>query len=226
MHKYHITSIEALSRIQQSRPICEPNEGFMQQLDLYHEMQTPVNVDDEPVYQRWLWRRDVDLSIARGKAPDKVRFEDETTRGVKGVEAESKAGMFELKCRKCRQTLATSQYLTPHTVRNTKNDKITASKSSPSCAHYFLDPISWMRPELEQGKTDGRLNCPKCSMNVGKYAWQGMQCSCGQWVVPAISLARGRIDEVGSRVVQDRQDKVSNTPAVVLAKTTGREENL
>lgn len=52
-----------------------------------------------------------------------------------------------------------------------------------------------MRPELEQGKLDGRLECPKCKTNVGKYAWQGMRCSCGDWVVPAISLAKARIDE-------------------------------
>jgi dual specificity phosphatase 12 len=56
-----------------------------------------------------------------------------------------------------------------------------------------------MRPELEQGKLDGRLECPKCNTNVGKYAWQGMQCSCGIWVVPGISLAKGKIDEVKSR---------------------------
>lgn len=56
-----------------------------------------------------------------------------------------------------------------------------------------------MRPELEQGKLEGRLECPKrtCGANVGKYAWQGMRCSCGVWVVPGISVARGRVDEVG-----------------------------
>ena len=53
-----------------------------------------------------------------------------------------------------------------------------------------------MRPELEQGKIEGRLECPKCKTNVGKYAWQGMHCSCGDWVVPGISLTKTRIDEV------------------------------
>lgn len=52
-----------------------------------------------------------------------------------------------------------------------------------------------MRPELEQGKLEGRIECPNCHSNVGKYAWQGMQCSCGDWLVPGISLAKGRIDE-------------------------------
>ena len=91
-----------------------------------------------------------------------------------------------------RRPLATSQYLTNH-----KADQ--NNSPSAACAHYFLDPLSWMRPELEQGKLDGRLECPKCKTNVGKYAWQGMQCSCGDWVVPGISLAKGRIDEVKSR---------------------------
>lgn len=90
-----------------------------------------------------------------------------------------------------RRALATSQYLVEH--------KSSQASSTTSCAHYFLDPLSWMRPELEQGKLDGRLECPKCKTNVGKYAWQGMQCSCGGWVVPGISLAKGRIDEVKSR---------------------------
>jgi hypothetical protein len=67
------------------------------------------------------------------------------------------------------------------------------------CAHWFLDPLSWMRPKLEQGKLDGRLECPKCHTNVGKYAWQGMQCSCNEWVVPAISLTKSRLDQVGSK---------------------------
>lgn len=55
-----------------------------------------------------------------------------------------------------------------------------------------------MRLELEQGKLDGRLECPnaKCGNNVGKYAWQGMKCTCGAWVCPAVCLARGRVDEI------------------------------
>ena len=56
-----------------------------------------------------------------------------------------------------------------------------------------------MRPELELGKLDGRLECPKCKTLVGKYAWQGMQCSCGDWVVPGISLAKGKVDEARSK---------------------------
>lgn len=55
-----------------------------------------------------------------------------------------------------------------------------------------------MRPTLAEGNLEGRLECPngKCGQNVGKYAWQGMKCSCGEWVVPGISVGRGRVDVV------------------------------
>ncbi|KAH4927970.1 protein-tyrosine-phosphatase [Parastagonospora nodorum] len=192
MQEHNISPAEALSHLRQARSICEPNDGFMKQLELYGEMHTPENVKQSPAYQRWVYQREIELSRACGQAPeaDKIRFEDEHV-------ADQNTG-FELRCRKCRRALATSQYLLKHTSPSTKDDEsIDALVIAPTkdCAHYFLDPLSWMRPELEQGKLEGRLECPKCSTNVGKYAWQGMQCSCGEWVVPGISLLKGRIDE-------------------------------
>lgn len=192
MQKHGISPSEALSHVRQARPICEPNDGFMQQLELYGEMHTPDQVEDAPAYQRWVYQREIELSRACGQAPeaDKIRFEDEHVT--------DDDASFELRCRKCRRPLATSRYLVAHKPVSTTDDQSTeapATRSSQSCAHYFLDPLSWMRPELEQGKLDGRLECPKCHTNVGKYAWQGMQCSCSEWVVPGISLAKGRIDE-------------------------------
>src|SRR2546421_3913672 len=100
--------------------------------------------------------------------------------------------------RTLRRTLATSRFLIQHSPKLENSDQPPHSIEADSptlCAHYFLDPLSWMRRELEQGKLDGRLECPKCQTNVGKYAWQGMQCSCGSWVVPAVSLLRSKIDK-------------------------------
>lgn len=97
MQKYHISPEEALSRLRQVRPVSEPNEGFMKQLELYHEMDFTQNVDDDPKYQRWLYQREVQRSIASGKAPENVRFEDEQSTGGGASET-----TFELRCRKCR----------------------------------------------------------------------------------------------------------------------------
>jgi hypothetical protein len=96
MKEHNISPSEALSFLRQARSICEPNEGFMKQLELYGEMQTPENIEQTPAYQRWVYQREIELSRACGQAPeaDKIRFEDEHV-------TDNKSG-FELRCRKCR----------------------------------------------------------------------------------------------------------------------------
>lgn len=199
----------ALGLIRQSRPFAEPNSGFMEQLSLYHNMRCPSTqeaLDNHPLYQRWLYQRTVEASVAAGVAPEvsELRFGDEGNATPINLAAEegsadTKAGEHpsepttSYRCRRCRTPLGTSAYLVHH------NPKRPAT--SQPCAHLHLTPLSWMRPELEQGKLEGRLECPnqKCGQSVGRYAWQGMKCSCGEWVVPGMTLGRGRVDEIRER---------------------------
>jgi len=99
MQKFHITPLEALTQLRESRGICQPNPGFMRQLELYHQMQTSKDVENDPIYQRWMYHRELDLSRACGQAPDsdKIRFEDEH-----GTTAEESVSPKEWKCKKCR----------------------------------------------------------------------------------------------------------------------------
>ena len=249
-----LTPKETIALIRQSQPMAEPNKGFMSQLLLYHSMHCPASPASHPVYQRWLYQRELEASRAYGIAPETIRFSDESSASSTDnstyqrwlAESEAEAGIAlgnvhdgipfrdrsndttiaalgaepsgstlppssssSFRCRRCRTPLATSQYLIPHhqpplsaaaPPQPSRPASLLLAPSTP-CAHLFLEPLSWMRPELEQGKLDGRLECPnaKCGANVGKYAWQGMRCSCGEWVVPGISIARGRVDEVVMR---------------------------
>lgn len=66
-----------------------------------------------------------------------------------------------------------------------------------------------LSPNAETGETvlSGRLTCPRpaCGANIGKFAWQGQKCTCGEWVVPGLSLIRGKVDEMRKAgVVGDR----------------------
>lgn len=207
----------ALELIRQCRPFAEPNSGFRSQLELYYRMQCPSDPDSHPLYQRWLYQRNVEASLAAGMAPDaeEINF-GELKLGEKTPSSEesSQAPNLVWRCRRCRTPVATSEYLVDHAPGGSskhqpaKMDPI-ASLSAPeqnglpssACSHLFLDPLSWMRPELEKGLLSGRLECPntRCGQNVGKYAWHGMKCSCGEWIVPAITIARGRVDETKSR---------------------------
>lgn len=132
---------------------------------------------------------------------EEIRFGDEgVAAGGMNLAAEEGSGSLEAeaepqveyRCRRCRTPLATSAYLIPHSPRQL---------AAFPCSHLHVTPLSWMRPELEQGKLEGRLECPngKCGQSVGRYAWQGMKCSCGEWVVPGMTLGRGRVDEVRER---------------------------
>lgn len=102
MYRYQLTPLDALNQIRESRGVCEPNSGFMQQLQLYFVMNTPADVESQPVYQRWQYQREVDLSRAAGLAPEpeKIRFEDEHP-AHKHPTAPADASV-ELRCRKCR----------------------------------------------------------------------------------------------------------------------------
>jgi dual specificity phosphatase 12 len=199
----------ALALIRETRPMAEPNSGFMKQLELYKAMGCPSDIDAEPMYQRWLYKQEVDMSLAIGRAPERLRFEDEEATGVNDNSPSAAGREKELRCRKCRRTLATPQYLIPHTPKPpspTTTGPQTGPIASlaaedaapPPCTHRFIHPLSWMRPRLAAGELAGRLECPnaKCGQQVGRYAWQGLKCSCGHWVVPGFSLAAGKVDEL------------------------------
>ncbi|KAI1375998.1 dual specificity protein phosphatase 12 [Hypoxylon crocopeplum] len=187
----------ALSLVQKVRGIAEPNPGFMRQLELWWEMGCPMDDDNaverHPIYQKWLYGNMLEEARDARLAPDAehIRFEDEVgpEKEVPGP-ATDKKDAKEVRCKKCRRTLATPKFVVPHTP--------TERPESSHCAHIFIETLSWMRPVLEDGALEGRLSCPnaKCGATVGRFAWQGLKCSCHQWVVPAFSLNRSRVDEV------------------------------
>lgn len=187
-----LSAEDALETVRAARSFVFPNPSFRKQLELYEEMGCPDAVQEHPKYQRWLFKNQVEMSNMIGRAPDQIRFCDQEKEGaqVQGLEEGSSENV--LRCKRCRQTLATSHALAPHTTVLS-----LAKDSTPQvCSHHFLEPLLWMKPEMSKGAVSGKLKCPKCDSKVGSYAWQGIQCSCGSWVVPGISVAKGKVDEV------------------------------
>jgi dual specificity phosphatase 12 len=92
------TVSSALELIRTSRPIAEPNDGFMAQLELYKRMGCPRDIEQHPQYQRWLFQKEVDVAVAVGLGPTRVRFEDESAQ----EQSETADREVELRCRKCR----------------------------------------------------------------------------------------------------------------------------
>ena len=200
-----LTPDEALALLRQGRPFAEPNDGFMEQLRLYHSMDCPEDIESHPKYQRWLYQKVIQASIETHTSPDLdyILFEDEHEGEDGGPTSTSlEKPQSNIKCRKCRQLLARSSFLADHKRLEPPSEhsepKGQQKTNTQYCAHLFIHALSWMKPTLGEGKLDGRLICPnpKCGVNVGKFAWQGMRCSCGGWETPGFALARGKIDEV------------------------------
>ncbi|POR37271.1 Tyrosine-protein phosphatase YVH1 [Tolypocladium paradoxum] len=185
----------ALSLVRRTRPLAEPNDGFMEQLALWWEMGCPADVEAHPAYQRWAYRREVEENVAVGQAPSRLRFEDEQHQATGGdaQTADDDACGLSLRCKKCRRTLATAPFIQAHKPPPPSD---AASEQLP-CPHYFIEPLGWMRGELERGELNGRLACPneRCGAGVGRYDWKGIRCACGGWVTPGLSLQRARVDE-------------------------------
>ncbi|KAJ4288883.1 tyrosine protein phosphatase yvh1 [Collariella sp. IMI 366227] len=186
----------ALEWVRQTRPIAEPNDGFMRQLEMWWDMGCPAGgdeaVEQDPAYQRWLYKREVEDAARIGRAPDWIRFEDEEVAedSSQTDTASSEGTKTELKCKKCRRVLATEPFIVAHRGRG--------STVRSDCGHFFIEALSWMRPILEEGALEGRLICPnaKCAASIGRYAWQGFKCSCSEWVAPAFSLQSSKVDKV------------------------------
>ncbi|KAI0720791.1 hypothetical protein C8T65DRAFT_567048 [Cerioporus squamosus] len=70
--------------------------------------------------------------------------------------------------------------------------------ANPKCSGYFVEPLKWMEPFLEQGHMAGKIFCPnkKCGAKLGNYDWAGVCCSCKEWVVPGFCIHRSKVDEV------------------------------
>ena len=205
-----LTPDSALSLLRSTHPIAEPNDGFMDQLRLYHSMGCPADdLESQPKYQRWLYERRVKESLSVNQAPEvaDVRFEDEhssvTAGAAEGKSQEKSSTQTEIRCRKCRRILAKGpDYLVEHERPEGSN--------AQDCGHVFLHPLSWMRETLSSGDLDGRLTCPnaKCNANIGKFAWQGLRCSCGGWVTPGFGVARARVDEAHARDPQEERGSI------------------
>lgn len=58
---------------------------------------------------------------------------------------------------------------------------------SSACTSYFTEPLSWMRPQLENGDLSGKLMCPntRCNAKLGTFDWSG--CKLRNFCASAIS---------------------------------------
>lgn len=70
--------------------------------------------------------------------------------------------------------------------------------ANAKCSGYFVEPMKWMEPFLEEAQIAGKILCPnkKCGAKLGNYDWAGVCCGCKEWVTPGFCINRSKVDEV------------------------------
>ena len=160
MRKYSLTREQALERLINKRPhwIVMPNDGFIRQLDLYHQMNYKVDIENT-LYKEFQ-RKLFDLTTNTDH-PSIVLVDDETQK--------------DYKCRTCQFKLFTNNDIQRH---NDQSNILCNDKTR--IFTYFLDWIDeiFVNPI-------GSINCPNCKIILGEYSLQGTRCNCHEWIKPA-----------------------------------------
>lgn len=214
MYRYRLNLKTALHAVKRRRPTALPNDNFMEQLHLYEEMGSRYVDTNDQLYKQWLLKHSV-KSDPTGK---EILSHDETFKtdeeeDFENMTPEEQSEVKVARCKKCRQRLALSSSFIPHSPPSKQSSEghfirraagsrriIGIEASQNQCSHYFVEPLNWMKEELQlKQELEGKFGCPGCHTKVGGYNWKGSRCSCGKWVIPAIHLQSDKVDLLPSR---------------------------
>lgn len=160
MRKYCLTREQAIEKIINKRRywIVKPNNGFIQQLDLFHQMNYKIDYENK-LYKDFQSQNQIKPSTDN---PTIVLLEDKNDR--------------EYKCQNCHGKLFTNTDIQKHE----KDTNILCNNNNTQLFTYYLD---WIDEIFVQ--PIGKITCPNCKIVLGEYSLQGIRCICHQWIKPA-----------------------------------------
>ncbi|CAI4065644.1 hypothetical protein SUVZ_09G1830 [Saccharomyces uvarum] len=211
MYRYGLTLSMAMHAVKRKKANVEPNENFMEQLELFEHMGGDFVDFDNPAYKQWKLKQSIKLDPSGNELVSNAdMFKDsESSQDLDKLTEAEKSKVTAVRCKNCRTKLALSTSFIAHDPPSKESSEghfikraanshriIDIQESQANCSHFFIEPLKWMQPEL-QGKQEleGKFSCPGCSRKVGGYNWKGSRCSCGKWVIPAIHLQTSKVDQ-------------------------------
>lgn len=211
MYRFGLRLKDALHAVRRKRPQVEPNPNFMEQLQVYAEMGANRVDPDNQLYKTWKLAQSIKVDPTGRDILSKDDTYKDSSNEDQELDKLTKEELSQttvIRCKNCRKRLALStsfikhdppskQSSEGHFIRRAAGSRriIDIQESSTTCSHFFVEPLNWMKQEL-QGKQEleGKFSCPGCSYKVGGYNWKGSRCSCGKWVIPAIHLQSSKVD--------------------------------
>lgn len=211
MYRYGLDLKSALYAVKRKRAVSQPNENFLEQLRIFEAMGGSYVDENHQSYNVWK----LSNSVKQDGTGNSILAKDDTfehndEKRIEDMTPEELSKVTVIRCKKCRQKLALSTSFIKHEPPSRESSEghfirraagsrriIDIQESQRNCSHFFVEPLKWMKEEL-QGKQEleGKFCCPNCSSKVGAYNWKGSRCSCGKWMVPAIHLQTAKVDQI------------------------------
>ncbi|KAH8869452.1 Tyrosine-protein phosphatase YVH1 [Schistosoma japonicum] len=206
MRQNHLSYEEAYNIVSRKRSVF-PNNGFINQLKLFHAMNWTVD-RDSPLFRQYIAKKNFSVF---------TDYNGDIVNSQTAYQLYTTPSSF--RCKKCRYVLFNSNQLRIHQqpetplnlVLNSEKGKnidnvsgvlirgVSLNSSPLQCDRneLFCDPLEWTQHNTSD--VEGKLYCPGCSAKVGSFNWCGEPCVCGTWVVPAFHFNRNHIDRVPIR---------------------------
>ncbi|KAJ1734411.1 tyrosine protein phosphatase yvh1 [Coemansia biformis] len=201
MQRDQLDTAQALAAIRTRRPQIHPNEGFVEQLNLYYDLDYDVSAG-RALYRRFLVSRSAERYRESGAVGAVV--------AGAGPGAPGRISLRVVRCRKCRGPLVDEANIIDHRAGAGQAEfsykkRDGGGTSTPhafpqnhACSSLFVEPMEWMEG-IADGVVESQIHCPKCKAKLGSYNWAGAQCSCGKWITPSFQIHRSKVDEVHRR---------------------------
>lgn len=95
----------------------------------------------------------------------------------------------------CKICGATLFLCNPEVLHEHTASTLQSASASTRCTSLFIS----CAPEYLNinGEMEGKIYChntSKCGARVGSWSWHGIQCSCGEWAVPAFQYIKSKVD--------------------------------
>lgn len=200
MRSEKLSQEDALLSLKQSCEFVCPNDGFLEQLQMFEAMGFKVD-RSSPVYKRFRLKV-LGESYNRGERIDNSQLGADPGLPIE-EKASFKAGTGErdtvstplYRCNKCRRLVASQDNVISHVPGEgetpfewyKRRSSNPFNKSDTECSSVFVEPLRWMAI-VEEGGIEGKLSCAHCDARLGYFNWSGVQCSCGSWITPACLL--------------------------------------
>ncbi|GMY19419.1 dual specificity protein phosphatase 12-like [Fagus crenata] len=190
MRTEHLSQEDALASLKQSCEFVCPNDGFLEQLKMFEEMDFKVD-HASPIYKRFRLHV-LGESYHRNEKIESSKFGADPGLPIEvssEVEAASNLGNNHTpayRCKKCRRVVALQEHVIDHIPGE--------GETSFEWRKEKWQPLFISCHPVEEGAMEGKLTCAHCEARLGNFNWSGIQCSCGSWITPAFQLHKSRVD--------------------------------